>query len=178
MRIKNIDLHNGQPFEFGPGRWNGFCKMDIMKGLILNLVFIVLAATSLAQSTTADTTKPQKVTVEKDPRLDILAKVEADFNLMATRFVKGYRLFVLKSDNRDYAMKVRAYLLKSFPEEKVIMTYQSPFIKMKFGDFVEKKDAERYRDMIMKGKVVTGNVYVVPETIELKPDKIKEGELK
>lgn len=149
-----------------------------MKKFMYCLICTAFSTTGFAQTTTADTVKPQKVTVTKDPRLDILAKVEAEFNLMATRFVKGYRLFVLKSDNRDYAMKVRAYLLQTFPEEKVIMTYQSPFIKMKFGDFVEKKDAERYRDMIMKGKVVTGNVYVVPETIELKPDKIREGELK
>ena len=152
--------------------------MDIMKKCIYSFLFIVLAATSLAQSTTADTTKPQKVTVEKDPRLDILAKVEADFNLMATRFVKGYRLFVLKSDNRDYAMKVRAYLLKSFPEEKVIMTYQSPFIKMKFGDFVEKEDAEKVKKQIIKGGVVKGGVYVVPDTIEVKPDKEAKEESK
>lgn len=149
-----------------------------MKKLTCIFLFLVFSLGGHAQNAATDTTKPQKVTVTKDPRLDILAKVEADFNLLATRFTKGYRLFVLKSDNRDYAMKVRAYLLQTFPEEKVIMTYQSPFIKMKFGDFVEKKDAERYRDMIMKGKVVTGNVYVVPETIELRPDKIKEGELK
>jgi len=133
---------------------------------------------TVAQNTVADTVKPQKVKVIKDPRLDILAKVETDFNLMASRFTKGYRLFVLKSDNREYAMRVRSYLLQTFPEEKVIMTYQSPFIKMKFGDFVERKDAERYRDMILKGKVVTGNIFVVPETIELKPDKMKEGEMK
>lgn len=155
-----------------------FVKIEIMNKLIYCLLCTAFSTVGFAQTTTADTTKSQKVTVTKDPRLDILAKVEADFNLMATRFVKGYRLFVLKSDNRDYAMKVRAYLLQTFPEEKVIMTYQSPFIKMKFGDFAEKKDAEKYRDMIMKGKVVTGNIYVVPETIELKPDKIKEGELK
>ncbi|MEP7256159.1 MAG: hypothetical protein ABI666_10325 [Ferruginibacter sp.] len=155
-----------------------FVKMAIMKKYIYNLVFLFLSPAAFAQNTAVDTIKPQKVTITKDPRLDILAKVEADFNAMSTRFTKGYRLFVLKSDNRDYAMKVRAYLLQSFPEEKVIMTYQSPFIKMKFGDFVEKKDAERYRDMIMKGKVVIGNVYVVPETIELKPDKFKEGEFK
>lgn len=149
-----------------------------MKKLACIFLFLVFSLAGLAQNAATDTTKPQKVTVTKDPRLDILAKVEAEFNLMATRFTKGYRLFVLKSDNRDYAMKVRAYLLQTFPEEKVIMTYQSPFIKMKFGNFVEKKDAERYRDMIMKGRVVTGNVYVVPETIELKPDKLKEGELR
>ena len=149
-----------------------------MKKYIYTLLFLFVSSAAIAQNATGDTAKPQKVTVKKDPRLDILAKVEADFNAMSTRFTKGYRLFVLKSDNRDYAMKVRAYLLQSFPEEKVIMTYQSPFIKMKFGDFVEKKDAERYRDMIMKGKVVIGNVYVVPETIELKPDKMKEQDLK
>ena len=58
------------------------------------------------------------------------------------------------------------------------MTYESPFIKMKFGDFEDKDEAERYRDMILRGKVVTGNIYVVPDMIELKPDRIKEPELK
>ena len=149
-----------------------------MKKFIYILLCTAFSAAGSAQTTTADTVKPQKVTVTKDPRLDILAKVEAEFNLMATRFVKGYRLFVLKSDNRDYAMKVRSYLLQTFPEEKVIMTYQSPFIKMKFGDFVEKKDAEKYRDLIIKSGIVTGGVYLLPEMVELKPDKIKEQELK
>ena len=138
------------------------------------ILFLLLSAGAFAQNGTIDTDTAPKVTIIKDPRLDLLAKVETDFNVMTNRFAKGYRLFVLKSDNRDYAMKVRAYLLRSFPEEKVIMTYQSPFIKMKFGDFVEKKDAEKYRDMIIKGGVVTGGIYVLSEMIELKPDKLKE----
>jgi hypothetical protein len=152
--------------------------MKIMKKVLYSFIFFTISSAAIAQNTTADTAKPQKVTVTKDPRLDVLAKAESDFNQMAARFTKGFRLFVLKSDNRDYAMKVRSYLLQTFPEEKVFMTYQSPFIKMKFGDFVDRKDAERYRDMIMKGKVVTGNVYVVPEMVEIKPDKLKETELK
>lgn len=144
---------------------------------ILCLLLIAMASPELfAQNEVADTTIVQRVNVNKDPRLDILAKAEYDINNMANRFTKGYRLFVLKSNDRDYAMKVRSYLLQNFPEEKVIMTYQSPFIKMKFGDFEEKKDAEKYRDLIMKGGVVTGNVYVVPDTIELKPDKMKQEE--
>lgn len=145
---------------------------------ILCLVFIVTASAKLvAQDKITDSTVA-KVTINKDPRLDILAKVQVDMNKNAARFGKGYRLFVLKSDNREYAMKVRAYLLQNFPEEKVIMTYQSPFIKMKFGDFVEKKDAEKVRDQILKGGVVTGNIYVVPDTIELKPDKNEPEENK
>jgi len=127
-----------------------------------------------AQNAAADSVS--MVTVNKDPRLDLLGKAQVDINKMSTRFAKGYRLFVLKSDNRDYAMKVRSYLLQNFPEEKVIMTYQSPFIKMKFGDFVEKKDAEKCRDQILKGGVITGGVYVIPDTIELKPDKTEQNE--
>jgi hypothetical protein len=141
----------------------------IMKKIIC-LVFIAnLSAQVFAQDKPADTFT--KVTVTKDPRLDILAKVQSDHNKNMSRMGRGYRLFVLKSDNREYAMRVRAYLLQNYPDEKVIMTYQSPFIKMKFGDFVEKKDAEKIRDQILKAGVVTGNIYVVPDTIEIKPDK-------
>lgn len=154
-----------------------FAKPGNMKKAAGIFGFLLFSATAMAQHVFADSAAP-KVIIHKDPRLDILAKAEAEINSYSNRFAKGYRLFVLKSNNRDYAMKVRAYLLQTFPEEKVIMTYQSPFIKMKFGDFVEKKDAERYRDLIMKSGVVTGGVYLLPEMVELKPDKIKEQELK
>ena len=146
---------------------------------IFFLVFIVICAPRLfAQTAYVDTNGIAKVTVNKDPRLDILAKAQVDINHTSNRFVKGYRLFVLKTNNRDYAMQVRSYLLQNFPDEKVIMSYQSPFIKMKFGDFADKADAEKCRVLIMKGGVVTGNVYIVPDTIELKPDKTGQEEKK
>jgi hypothetical protein len=157
-----------------------------MKKLVC-LIIVVMAGKMLAAQATpttapADTTIAEKVTVNKDPRLDLLAKAQVDIananTKMAARFTKGYRLFVLKTDDRDYAMKVRAYLLQNFPEEKVIMTYQAPFIKMKFGDFVEKADAEKVKKQIIKGGVVKGGVYVVPDTIEVKPDKEAKEEAK
>lgn len=150
-----------------------FANSVNMKKSISILILISFSAPAMAQHVAADSVVP-KVVVNQDPRLDILAKAEAEINNYASRFTKGYRLFVLKTNNRDYAMKVRTYLLQTFPEEKVVMTYQSPFIKMKFGDFVEKKDAEKYRDIIMKSGVITGGVYLLPEMVELKPDKIKE----
>ena len=73
-------------------------------------------------------------------------------------------------------MKVRTLLLQNFPDQKVYMSFQAPFIKLKFGNFVEKADAEKYRNLIMKGKIVTNNVYIVPEVVEVKPDKTKENE--
>jgi len=149
----------------------------IMKKITVIILFLASGAGAYAQTATPVLTDSPRVTVTKDPRLDILAKVEAEFNSMSARFAKGYRLLVLKSDNRDYSMKVRAYLLQTFPDQKVIMTYQAPFIKLKFGNFTEKEEAERYRDMIIQGRVVTGNIYLVAETVEVKPDKNKEEEL-
>ncbi len=145
-----------------------------MKKICFIIITCIACSPLFAQNAVTDSVS--MVTVNKDPRLELLGKAQVDINKMATRFAKGYRLFVLKSDNRDYAMKVRSYLLQNYPEEKVIMTYQSPFIKMKFGDFVEKKDAEKCRDQILKGGVITGGVYVIPDTIELKPDKTEQNE--
>jgi hypothetical protein len=136
------------------------------------LLLVLIAGNSLfAQAIVSDSALVSSVTINKDPRLDLLAKVQVDYAKLSGRFTKGYRLFVLKTNDRDYAMKVRSYLLQNFPEEKVIMSYQAPFIKMKFGDFLDKEDAEKCKNRIIKGGVVTGGIYVVPDTIELKPDK-------
>ncbi|HQW83008.1 MAG TPA: hypothetical protein PK987_01030 [Ferruginibacter sp.] len=144
------------------------------------IIFILTGPVGLLAQTaeTVDTTAAiSKVSITKDPRIDLLAKAEIDMNNHAKRFVKGYRLFVLKSSDRAYAMKVRAYLLQSFPGENVFMTWQSPFIKMKFGDFEEKTDAEKIKKQIERDGVVTGGVYIVPDTIELKPDKQQDDKL-
>ena len=153
-----------------------FVIIHIMKKSVSLFLVLILSLGLFAQTATPDSNVVTKVSVTKDPRLELLAKAEVDINNMANRFTKGYRLFVLKSNNRDYAIKVRSYLLQNFPEEKVIMTYQAPFIKMKFGDFEELKDAEKYRDLIIKAGVITGNIYVVPDTIELKPDRVNKEE--
>jgi len=131
-----------------------------------------------AQIAIIDSTVVGRVTVNKDPRLDILAKQEADFNKatvgLGTKAAKGYRLLVVNSNDRDYAMKIRAQLLQRFPEQKVYMSFQAPFIKLKFGNFVEKDEAEKYRKMISSYRIVTNNVYLVPEIVEVKVDKSKD----
>ncbi len=153
-----------------------------MKKIFCLIIVLIAGKMHFAQALPADTSVSGKVTVNKDPRLDLLAKAQVDIAIMntkmAARFAKGYRLFVLKTDDRDYAMKIRAYLLQNFPEEKVIMTYQAPFIKMKFGDFVEKEEAEKVKKQITRDGVVKGGIYVVPDTIEVKPDKDLKEEIK
>ena len=148
-----------------------------MKKLIC-LILIVTAAPALFAQTepTEDTNVVAKVIIHKDPRIDLLGKAQLDVARISARYGKGYRLFVLKTNDREYAMRVRTYLLQNFPDEKVIMSYQAPFIKMKFGDFEDKDDAEKIKNQIIRGGVVTGGVYIVPDTIELKPDKMKKDD--
>ena len=66
-------------------------------------------------------------------------------------------------------MQVRAALLQQFPEHKLYMTFLSPYIKIKLGNFLDKKEAEKLRKQILDLKIVTGNIYILPEKVEQKP---------
>lgn len=150
-------------------------KQGIKKAI--TIVLLMMGSDAMAQQVTRDTSENGIITVTKDPRLDILARKEAEFNSMGIKSAKGYRLYIIKSNDRAQVMKIRSQLLQRFPEHKPYMTFQAPFIKLKFGDFVEKSEAEKYRLMIMSGRIVTTNVYLVQEIVEVKPDKMKEIEV-
>jgi hypothetical protein len=131
-----------------------------------------------SQTAVSDSASKGKVTIIKDSRIDVLEKKEAGFN-EATNLLpkagKGYRLMVLSTNDRPLAMKVRGALLQRYPDQKIYMVFQPPNIKLKFGDYLEKADAENIRKDMLKNKIVTGNIYIVPDKIEIKPDKNKEN---
>ena len=144
------------------------------------IILFFAALYSMAAMAQNDTAATGKVTVYKDARLDILAKKEAEFNKatvgLGSKVAKGYRLLVVSSNDKNYAMNVRTQLLQRFPEQKPYMSFQPPFIKIKFGDFVEKSEAERYKKMITSSKIVSTNIYLVVENVEVKIDKNKESD--
>jgi len=145
---------------------------------VLSILFLS-AGTIMAQTNGSkdSSVTPGKVTVFKDSRLDALAKIEADYNealALGARAAKGYRLMLLSTNNRAEAMSLRGKLLQRFPEQKVYMSFQPPYIKLKFGNFLEKTEADQYKKEITNGQMVTTNIYLVPEIIEIKPDKNKD----
>lgn len=153
-----------------------------MKKIVLLYLLALLVNTATAQNTlnTVDSTRPAgKVTIIKDSRLDELTKIEAAFNedmaAKAKTSAKGYRLMLLSTNDRVLAMKVRTQLLQRYPEQKVYMSFQPPYIKLKFGNFLDKEEAEDYRKEILKYNLVTSNIYLSAETIEVKPDKNKDS---
>lgn len=148
----------------------------MMKYSLILLVAILFASYLNAQP--SDTNVFGNVTVEKDNRIDVLASKMGVYNqslsLRKARTGPGYRLMLLSTNNRNEALKLRTALIQQYPEHKVYMVFKSPFLKIKFGDFVEKKDAEDMRKQLLKSGLITGNIYLVSETIEIKPEKIEE----
>jgi len=132
-----------------------------------------------ANAQTADTTINGNIAIIKDSRLNELAKKEMEFNeSMAsnTKATRGYRLKLLSTNDRDLAMKVRTKLLQQFPEQKVYMSFQPPYIQLKFGNFLDKEAAESYKNRITQLKLITTNIYLVSELVETKPEKNKDKE--
>ena len=137
----------------------------------LSFVAILISISVHAQDTTKIDTAVVEgtLTINKDPRLNVLAKNEASFNAIAIKSAKGYRLMVLNTNNRNLAMSLRSKLLQRYPDQKVYMSFQPPYIKLKFGDFADEDSADKFKDELLKSKLIPGNIYVVPEIIDLTP---------
>ena len=67
-------------------------------------------------------------------------------------------------------MKTKTQLLQMFPEQKTYMIFKLPYVKLRFGNFKTKQEAEPYRKQIIR--MLDGvSVYYVEERIEIKPEK-------
>ncbi|HAO04548.1 MAG TPA: hypothetical protein DCQ15_07670 [Chitinophagaceae bacterium] len=141
-----------------------------MKQIIIFVVIFCCSFMSKAQVDFKDSLGV--VTIKQDNRIEILGQKMAEYNLnLATkpRMSKGFRLMLLSTSNRDLAMSVRTKLLQQFPNESIYMSFQSPYIKIKFGNFEERGDADRMRKLLLAQKLVPGNIYIVSENIEVNP---------
>ena len=138
------------------------------------LIFSILCFTGLQTFAQTDSANTIAVVVHKDFRLDILARKEAELNLAATKAAArsgmGYRLQVLSTNDRDMAMKIRTQLLQRYPDQKVYMFYQSPYVKLTFGNFTTKQEAEMYKSQISR-MLGGASVYTLSQRIEIKPEK-------
>lgn len=137
---------------------------------LLILISICFFENSFAQNSYAPV--ENKVVVFKDYRLDILARKEAELNTaqlkIQARNMQGFRLMILNTSDKDYAFKIRAELLKRFPEQKPYMWFANPYIRIKFGNFKTKEEADVYKKQI--SQMLDGaSIYYIPETIELNP---------
>lgn len=113
------------------------------------------------------------VIVHKDPRLDSLVKKQAIINEVTSRDSrrtgKGYRLMIISTNSRDEAMAAKTRIYTSFPELKAYLWYQSPYFRVKAGNFIDRKDAEAYQRRM--NIYFPNGVFIMKDVIEMKPAK-------
>jgi len=147
-----------------------------MKKILFFAAFII-SLTSFGQDTNwkkqVDT---NLIVVHKDPRIDMLIKKQSQINEETTRDArkagKGYRLLVINTTKRDDAISAKAKVYTYFPELKAYLLYQSPYYKLKVGNFKDRKEAEDYQKK-MKYYFPAG-VFVMNDIIEIKSEKPEE----
>lgn len=112
------------------------------------------------------------VVVHKDPRIDMLVSKQIEINEVTTRnarrFVPGFRILVINTNNRSQAVAAKTKVYQKFPELQAYLMYQPPFFKLKVGNFKEREEADDYVSSIQK--LFPSGVYVVRDTIEVKPE--------
>lgn len=144
-----------------------------MKSLLL-FVFLFTIKTSFAQDTLI--LNGPALVVHKDPRADALVKKQAEINERSRRItgrtMRGYRLLVLNTNSRDEAIDAKSKIYTHFPDQKAYLTYQSPFFKLKAGNFQTRDDAKRYQGLM--NTLFPKGVYIISDIIEVAPVKDEE----
>ncbi len=133
------------------------------------LLFIGMA---MVFSCTANAGNDDTIVVRKDARLDVLTAKQIAINkrtsmLTSTGQYKGYRIQVVSTTNREQAFKVKSDLLARYPAEKSYVLFQSPYFKVRIGNFLKREDADKFRKPM--AKLYPEGVFLVEDAIEYTP---------
>jgi len=156
------------------GKVFGLKQTIMIKQVILFALFS--CSFLFAQAQTTSTVDSGSVTIHKDPRLDILVKKQAQINEVTTRdsrrTAKGYRLLIIRTNNREEAIAAKTKIYNYFPELKSYMFHQSPYYSIRAGNFKDRKEAEAYR--LKFNNIFPKGVFIMNDVVEVKPDKFDE----
>jgi hypothetical protein len=140
---------------------------------LLSLLSVFFFCSGFAQADTAGS-----VVVHKDPRIDLLVKKQASINITTKkaygRTMRGYRLLILNTNKREDAIAAKTKVYTYFPELKAYLVYQSPFFRLKAGNFRTREEAEKYKKEM--ATLFPKGVFVINDTIEVKAEKTEDEE--
>ena len=119
-----------------------------------------------------------KVSVQKDNRIDLLIKKQIQVNeetsRQSRRQDKGFRLLVISTTLREEALAAKTKVYTYFPELKAYLFHQSPYYRVKAGNFKERKEAEQYQRRLEL--LFPKGVFIINDTIEVKLKGATEAE--
>ncbi|HEX6334074.1 MAG TPA: SPOR domain-containing protein [Flavisolibacter sp.] len=136
-------------------------------------IFFLLVFMAAAFIGNAQVTDSSSVVVHKDARVDEMVKKQAAANAAikraSARTMRGYRLLVINTNKRAEAIDAKTKVYKFYPELKSYLVYQTPYFKLKAGNFRTREEAEKYR--LLMQAVFPKGVFIIPDTIEIRPEK-------
>lgn len=152
-------------------------KRVFASGIFAFIFLLTIQAPVFSQDTTLSANNT--VVVHKDPRIDMLMSKQAQINEETSRDSrktgKGYRLMVISTSSRDEAIAAKTKVYTHFPELKAYLWHQSPYYKLKAGNFKERKDAEVYQQKL--SAYFPKGVFIMNDIVELKLEKTQGEDL-
>ncbi len=108
-------------------------------------------------------TKPGKVSVKKDKRID---KVSDDLAGGTTKkpIIKGYRVQVISSSTKGNVDSERARCMAAHRSHKTYIDYKAPNFRLRVGNFRTRLEAEKFQNEI---KELFPNTLIISDMIEL-----------
>lgn len=150
-----------------------------MKGIFLIAFFSILSLNLVAQNRTVSSEEIKtyfqekdfnkgKLSIYQDPRLETLIHRHIEFN-KERKGIPGFRIqifFGSGRSSRGNANEAKAKFLSYFSDKEAYIKYQTPFYKVRVGDFRTKLEALKMFKRVLRK---FPNAYIVPDVINF-PD--------
>lgn len=139
---------------------------------ILIFSLILLPSIASAQDTAG-------IVVHKDARIDQLIHRQMEINEETTRdsrrSMPGFRIQVISSTDRNKVFAAKTKIYQQFPDLKPYLLYQPPYYKLRVGNFKTQTEAEEFEKQL--SSLFPNGLYVIRDTIEVTPERLKEEDL-
>ncbi len=106
-----------------------------------------------------------RLQIYQDPRLETLLQRHIEYNRKKGG-MNGYRIQIFFGSGRtarEDANETKAKFLSYFPDTRAHILYQSPFYKVRVGDFRTKNEALKFYRRVQRR---FPNAYIIPDIIE------------
>ena len=139
----------------------------------LIILSLLTPAAIMAQTDTAG------IVVHKDARIDQLIHRQMEINEETTRdsrrSMPGFRIQVISSTDRNKVFAAKTKIYQQFPDLKPYLLYQPPYYKLRVGNFKTQPEAEEFEKQL--SSLFPNGLYVIRDTIEVTPERLKEEDL-
>ena len=103
------------------------------------IILLCFCSTSALAQVQRDTLA-NGIIIVKDSRYNLLSSKKAEINkkaAIARTPVKGFRLQIMNTTDRTEVLEAKSKMLSLYPDQKLYLSYQAPYFKLRMGNFKE-----------------------------------------